>query len=191
MSLPPAAPSALPRLSLVIGGARSGKTALAERMVLASGLPRQVIVTARIWDDEMAARVAAHRLARGDGWSVVEAPDDLPAALRAAPPGHAVLIDCITLWLTNRMLADHDLAADLADLCAALSDAPGPVVVVTNEVGLSIVPENALARRFRDEQGRANQTIAAASDLVLGVMAGLPFVLKGALPAGFGPGFQP
>lgn len=177
-------PFTLPRLSLVIGGARSGKTALAERMVTGTGLPRRVIVTAQVWDDEMAARVAAHRQARGEGWTLVEAPEDLPDAIRAAPAGQAVLVDCITLWLTNRLLAEQDLKADLADLVAALSAARGPVVVVTNEVGLSIVPENALARRFRDEQGRANQAIAAAADLVMGVMAGLPFVLKGALPQG-------
>ena len=98
-----------------------------------------------------------------------------------------MLIDCITLWLTNRLLADADLAAETDALAAALAATPGPVVVVTNEVGLSIVPENALARRFRDEQGRINQRLARQADLVLGVMAGLPFALKGALPNGVGP----
>lgn len=147
-----------------------------------AGLPRLAIVTARIWDDEMAARVARHRAARGEGWTVVEEPRDLAGALDAAPAGQAILVDCLTLWLTNLILAEADVAAETRGLLAALSRAPGPVVLVTNEVGLSIVPENALARRFRDEQGRLNQRIAAASDLVAGVMAGLPFALKGTLP---------
>ncbi len=170
----------------MIGGAKSGKTALAERLVAATGLPKSVVVTAEVLDDEMAERVAAHRAARGAGWQVIEAPQTLPAVL-AAPPKGALLVDCITLWLTNRMLAEADLAAETAALLAALAAAPGPVVVVTNELGLSIVPENALARRFRDAQGQVNQKLAAAADLVLGVMAGLPFPLKGRLP----PGFQP
>lgn len=177
----------LPPLSLVIGGARSGKSGLAERLVGATGLPRSVIVTAEVWDDEMAARVEAHRVARGADWQVIEAPHDLPQALARLPAGGVVLIDCITLWLTNRLLAEADLETETRALVAALRAAPGPVVVVTNEVGLSIVPENALARRFRDEQGRINQRIAEQAQLVLGVMAGLPFVLKGALPPGFAP----
>lgn len=130
----------------------------------------------------MAARIAQHRAARGEGWTVVEEPRALAAALDAAPPGQAILVDCLTLWLTNLILAEGDVPAETRDLLAALSRAPGPVVLVTNEVGLSIVPENALARRFRDEQGRLNQRIAGAADLVAGVMAGLPFALKGTLP---------
>ena len=175
----------LPRLTLVIGGARSGKTALAERLVRGSGLPLTALVTAELWDDEMRARAQAHRLARGAGWQLIEAPQDLPEAISKPVPGGAVLIDCITLWLSNRMLAEADLPLEMEALLGALLRAPGPLVVVTNEVGLSIVPENALARRFRDEQGRINQHLAQQADLVLGVMAGLPFVLKGALPAGF------
>jgi adenosylcobinamide kinase/adenosylcobinamide-phosphate guanylyltransferase len=174
-------------VTLVIGGARSGKSALAERLVVASARPRQVIVTAQAWDAEMVARIEAHRQARSPGWQVVEAPHDLPAALAAVPPGTTVLVDCITLWLTNRMLAEADLTAETAALLAALAAAPGPVVLVTNEVGLSIVPENALARRFRDDQGRINQRLAAAADCVIGVMAGLPFALKGPLPAELAP----
>lgn len=135
----------------------------------------------------MQARVDAHRLARGPGWQVVEAPQDLASALGRLNPGGAVLIDCITLWLSNRMLAEADLAVEVEALVAALANAPGPVVVVTNEVGLSIVPQNALARRFRDAQGRVNQRLARQADLVLGVMAGLPFLLKGTFPSGFAP----
>lgn len=147
-----------------------------------SGLPRLAIVTAQVWDDEMAARVAQHRTQRGPGWTVVDEPHDLPGALDRSPTGAAVLVDCLTLWLTNQLLADADLGLATEALIAALARASGPVVLVTNEVGLSIVPENALARRFRDEQGRLNQRIAGVADLVAGVMAGLPFALKGALP---------
>ncbi len=172
--------TAFPRLSLVVGGARSGKSSLAERLVRASGLPRTYIATAEAWDDEMADRIARHRDDRGADWRTVEAPRDLAGALAGA--GGAVLIDCATLWLTNVMLAGADVGAEAAGLLAALAAHPGPVVVVSNEVGWGIVPENALARAFRDEQGRLNQQIAAAADLVLGVMAGLPMVLKGRLP---------
>lgn len=178
--MPPA--PAFPRLSLVIGGARSGKSALAERLVRAARLPLTYIATAEAWDAEMAERIAQHRTDRGADWHTVEAPRDLAGALATARG--AVLVDCATLWLTNTMLAEADLAAETATLLAALAGHPGPVVVVSNEVGWSIVPENALARRFRDEQGRLNQRLAGVSDLVLGVMAGLPMVLKGQLPAG-------
>ncbi len=171
-----------PGLSLVVGGARSGKSRLAERLVRAAGLPLTYIATAQAWDDEMAARIAQHRDDRGAGWTTIEAPRDLCGALASARG--AVLVDCATLWLTNVMLGDGDVVAEAAALMAALRAHPGPVVVVSNEVGWGIVPENALARRFRDEQGRLNQQIAEAADLVLGVMAGLPMVLKGALPEG-------
>jgi adenosylcobinamide kinase / adenosylcobinamide-phosphate guanylyltransferase len=177
----------LPRLTLVIGGARSGKSALAERLVAFSRRPRHVIVTAQIWDAEMALRIAAHARARGPDWQLIEAPQNLADAVAQVPRGAALMVDCLTLWLTNRMLAEADLPAETAALTQALSTAAAPVVVVTNEVGLSIVPENALARRFRDEQGRLNQAVAARADLVIGVMAGLPFLLKGQMPEGFTP----
>lgn len=171
-----------PKVSLVVGGARSGKSRLAERLVRSAGLPLTYIATAQAWDVEMADRIAQHRVDRGEGWQTVEAPRDLCGALAAARG--AVLVDCATLWLTNVMLADGDVAAEAAGVVLALQDHPGPVVVVSNEVGWGIVPENALARRFRDEQGRLNQQIAAVADLVVGVMAGLPMVLKGDLPRG-------
>ena len=173
----------LPALTLVIGGARSGKSGLAERLITGSRRPRRYIATAEAWDDEMRDRIARHRSDRGADWTTVEAPLDLPAALAAAQPNEAILIDCATLWLTNHLLADHDLAAESATLLAALATCPAPVVIVSNEVGWGIVPDNALARAFRDAQGRLNQQIAAQADLVLGVMAGLPMVLKGRLPA--------
>ena len=174
--------SILPPLSLVIGGARSGKSAFAEGLVTATGRPRRYIATAEAWDDEMRARIAQHRADRGTGWITAEAPLDLCAALAAAGPDEAVLVDCATLWLTNHLLAEHDLDAETASLLTALAACPAPVVMVSNEVGWSIVPENALARRFRDAQGRLNQRLATQAGLVVAVMAGLPLVLKGTLP---------
>lgn len=172
----------LPPLSLVTGGARSGKSALAERLVRLAPAPHVYLATAEAWDGEMRARIAQHRLDRGPGWHTVEAPLDLAAVLEQA--AGSVLIDCATLWLTNHMLAGHDLEAETARLLAALARASGPVVVVSNEVGWGIVPDNALARRFRDAQGRLNQRLAAQADLAVAVIAGLPLVLKGALPEG-------
>ena len=172
----------LPRLTLVIGGARSGKSRLAERLVTGSGRSRRYIATAQAWDDEMRARIARHVADRGDGWITVEAPLDLTSALAAAHPAEAVLIDCATLWLSNHLLAEHDLDAEADHLRAALTACASPVIIVSNEVGWGIVPDNALARAFRDAQGRLNQQLAAQADLVLGVMAGLPMALKGRLP---------
>jgi adenosylcobinamide kinase/adenosylcobinamide-phosphate guanylyltransferase len=172
----------LPRLSFVIGGARSGKSGLAERLATGSTRPRRYIATAEAWDDEMRARIARHRADRGAGWETVEAPLDLCAALAGAGPDQVVLVDCATLWLTNHLLADHDLEAETASLLAALAACPAPVIMVSNEVGWGIVPDNALARTFRDAQGRLNQRLAAQADLVVGVMAGLPMVLKGRMP---------
>lgn len=172
----------LPALTLVIGGARSGKSAFAERLVRGSGRPRRYIATAEAWDDEMRARIAQHRADRGNGWLTVEAPLDLPAALAQVPPDEAVLIDCATLWLTNHLLADHDIAAESSALLGAITACAAPVVIVSNETGWGIVPENALARRFRDEQGRLNQRLAAAAHLVVTVIAGLPLALKGQVP---------
>jgi adenosylcobinamide kinase / adenosylcobinamide-phosphate guanylyltransferase len=169
-------------LTLVIGGARSGKSRFAERLITASGRPRRYIATAEAWDDEMRDRIALHQRDRAGDWTTIEAPLDLPAALAQVRPDEAVLIDCATLWLTNHLLADHDLAAEASALIAALAACPAPVVVVSNETGWGIVPENALARRFRDEQGRLNQRLAAEAALVVTVIAGLPLVLKGALP---------
>lgn len=173
-----------PALTLVVGGARSGKSSFAERIVTASSRPRSYIATAEAWDDEMRARIGQHVQDRGAGWATIEAPLDLSAALAALPPDHIALIDCATLWLTNHLLAEHDLDAEATALLAALAACPNPVVIVSNEVGWGIVPENALARRFRDAQGRLNQRIAAQAGLVVGVMAGLPMVLKGTLPEG-------
>lgn len=180
---PPDERKLLPRLTLVLGGARSGKSGLAERLIMGTDRPRRYIATAEAWDDEMRDRIARHRADRGAEWITVEAPLDLAAALAAADRAEAVLIDCATLWLTNHLLADHDLDAEGTALLAALVTCPAPVVVVSNEVGWGIVPENALARQFRDAQGRLNQRMAQQADLVIGVMAGLPMLLKGDRPA--------
>ncbi|MES2335410.1 MAG: bifunctional adenosylcobinamide kinase/adenosylcobinamide-phosphate guanylyltransferase [Pseudomonadota bacterium] len=172
----------LPPLTLVIGGARSGKSAFAESLVLGSGRARRYVATAEARDDEMRDRIARHRRERGDGWMTVEAPLQLPEALAQVGRDEVVLLDCATLWLTNHLLADHDLVAETGKLIAALTTCVAPVVIVSNETGWGIVPENALARRFRDEQGRLNQRLAAEAGLVVTVIAGLPMVLKGALP---------
>jgi len=151
-------------------------------LVIGTGRPRRYIATAEAWDDEMRDRIAQHQRDRAGDWTTVEAPLDLPSALSGAHSSEAVLIDCATLWLTNHLLADHDLPARTEALVAALATCPAPVVIVSNEVGWGIVPDNALARRFRDEQGRLNQRLAHVAGLVVTVIAGLPLVLKGALP---------
>ncbi|MDT8856552.1 bifunctional adenosylcobinamide kinase/adenosylcobinamide-phosphate guanylyltransferase [Paracoccaceae bacterium Fryx2] len=174
----------LPHLSFVIGGARSGKSRIGEALVTATGRRRIYIATAEAWDDEMRARISEHRCDRGGGWQTVEAPRDLCGALSQAPATACILVDCATLWLTNHMLAEADLDAETDRLLAALAACAAPVVMVSNEVGWSIVPDNALARRFRDAQGRLNQRLAAQAGLVLAVMAGLPLVLKGRMPRG-------
>lgn len=175
-------PAALAPLTLVVGGARSGKSRFAEGLIAAAARPRRYIATAEAHDDEMRARIAQHRRDRAAGWITVEAALDLAAALADARAGEAVLVDCATLWLTNHLLAGHDLPTEADRLIAALAACQAPVVIVSNETGWGIVPENALARRFRDEQGRLNQRLAAEAGLVVTVIAGLPLVLKGRLP---------
>ena len=169
----------LPRLTLVLGGAGSGKSRLAEGLVAATGLQRHYIATAEARDDEMRARIVRHQTERGADWQTWNEPLDVTATLAVIPEGAVVLLDCATLWLSNHMLAGSDIAKNSADLITALGACAAPVVVVSNEVGWGIVPDNALARAFRDHQGRLNQQIAASADLVIVVMAGLPLVLKG------------
>ena len=170
-------------VTLVLGGARSGKSRLAERVTLAAGARPLYIATAQAWDDEMRERIALHRAQRdGLGWETREAPLDLAGALAAVPESQPVLIDCLTLWLTNHLLADHDLEAEARTLLEALQKRQGVTVLVANEVGLGIVPDNALARRFRDAAGRLNQQVASVAETVVFTAAGLPMVLKGQLP---------
>ena len=172
----------MPALTLVLGGAASGKSAFAEQLVTGSARPRLYLATAQAFDPEMQEKLTRHRAARGPGWSLVEAPLDVAPALRNVAPDHIVLLDCATMWLSNHMLGESDLPGEEAAFMSALADCRAPVVVVSNEVGLSVVPENALARRFRDAQGALNQRLAAQADLVVNVIAGLPQVLKGRLP---------
>ena len=170
--------------TLILGGARSGKSALAEALVLGSGLLPVYLATAEALDEEMAARVAAHRERRGPGWRVVEEPLAVPDAVRReSGPGKAVLVDCLTLWLTNLLLREEDVPSSTASLIDAVGAAAGPVVLVSNEVGQGIVPTSALARRFVDEAGRLHQRLAAVASGVVLVTAGLPLWLKGGPPA--------
>lgn len=168
----------IPPKTLVLGGARSGKTAFAERLVVASG-GGVYVATGQAHDGEMAARIARHRADRSERLTTIEAPLDLVDALVGhAPARRPLLVDCLTLWVTNLMMAERDVDAAADRLVACLADLPAPVVFVSNEVGLGIVPDNAMARAFRDHAGRLNQRLAAACDHVLFIAAGLPLVLK-------------
>jgi adenosylcobinamide kinase / adenosylcobinamide-phosphate guanylyltransferase len=167
------------RLTLVLGGARSGKSRYAEGLITALPSPWIYVATAQAGDAEMAERIAMHRSRRGAGWQTIDAPDDLAHALVAAPAGVPVLVDCLTLWLSNRLLADADMDAEIDHLEAALDRRAGTVVLVSNEVGFGIVPDNALARRFRDLQGRLNQRMATRAARVTLLVAGLPLIVKG------------
>ena len=167
-----------PRLTLVLGGARSGKSRYAESIITALPPPWIYVATGQGLDAEMAARIEAHRARRGAGWTTVEVPCALAATL-AAPGSAPILVDCLTLWLSNLMMADAPIEAEFDRLGQALHKATAPVVMVANEVGSGIVPDNALARRFRDLQGWLNQRIAAQADNVVLVVAGLPLFVKG------------
>ncbi|TMJ21823.1 MAG: bifunctional adenosylcobinamide kinase/adenosylcobinamide-phosphate guanylyltransferase [Alphaproteobacteria bacterium] len=170
---------ALPHLTFVLGGARSGKSRYAEGLVMDCAPPWIYIATAEAHDGEMSAKIATHRNRRDGRWRTVEAPLDLPGAIAAhGNEEQAVLVDCLTLWLSNVMLAGRDLIAEQQRLITALGDASGPLVVVSNEVGLGIVPDNALAREFRDGQGRVNMQVAAMADRAVLIAAGLPLILK-------------
>jgi adenosylcobinamide kinase / adenosylcobinamide-phosphate guanylyltransferase len=176
--------SSAAKLTFVLGGARSGKSRYAESVI--AGLPPPArppwayLATAEAGDAEMAARIAAHRARRGSQWHTLEAPRDLAAALKSCQSMPA-LVDCLTLWLSNLMLAEADIDAEIAKLDHALAAAPAPVVLVANEVGYGIVPDHPLGRRFRDLQGVLNQRMAARADRVVLVVAGLPLAVKGTL----------
>lgn len=166
-------------LTLVLGGARSGKSGQAEALASALPAPWLYVATAQAFDAEMEQRIAVHRARRGAGWRLLEAPLALADALEAAQPGMPLLVDCLTLWLSNHMLADHDPEPECRRLAEVLARPRGPWFVVSNEVGLGIVPDNALARKFRDAAGRLNQQVAAVADTVLFMVAGLPMRVKG------------
>jgi adenosylcobinamide kinase/adenosylcobinamide-phosphate guanylyltransferase len=175
----PALPPALPKVTLVLGGARSGKSRFAEGLTAAhSGRP-VYLATAAAGDAEMAERIRRHRARRGDAWTTIEEPLDLPRALASATRDNgAVLVDCLTLWLSNLMAAVRDVERETQALLNLLPTLQAPVVFVSNEVGLGIVPDNALARAFRDHAGFLHQAIAAAAGRVYFIAAGLPMLLK-------------
>ncbi|MDJ0825577.1 MAG: bifunctional adenosylcobinamide kinase/adenosylcobinamide-phosphate guanylyltransferase [Rhodobacter sp.] len=175
----------LPRRTVVLGGARSGKSSFAERLVEFFDKPKVYIATAQAFDDEMRARIEEHKDARGHDWRLIEAPMKGAAALAQVGPDEAVLFDCATMWLSNQMLAETDVTAARKELLQAVASCQGQLVIVSNEVGLSVVPDNALARRFRDEQGALNAALAGQADLAVLVVAALPLILKGTLPEGF------
>jgi adenosylcobinamide kinase/adenosylcobinamide-phosphate guanylyltransferase len=172
--------SSIANLTLVLGGARSGKSRYAESLIAKLPPPWTYLATAEAGDAEMAERIATHRARRGAHWRTIEAPRDLAAALKSCHTT-PVLVDCLTLWLSNLMLAEADIDADIATLEQVLAAATTPVVLVANEVGYGIVPNSPLGRRFRDQQGLLNQRIAARADRVMLVVAGLPLAVKGTL----------
>mgnify|MGYP000376106567 CR=1 FL=1 len=178
---------------LIVGGARSGKSTLAERRALESGLPVTYIATAQALDGEMTRRIALHRARRPASWGLLEAPLALPAAIREhAAPGHCLLVDCLTLWLSNMLFAGDAarqaeagqpidcrlLNDEVESLIDTLPRLPGRTILVSNEVGWGVVPMAAVSRLFADEQGRLNQRVAAVCDRVTLVAAGLPLLLK-------------
>jgi adenosyl cobinamide kinase/adenosyl cobinamide phosphate guanylyltransferase len=167
-------------LTFVLGGARSGKSRYAESLIAALPAPWVYVATAEAGDAEMTERIAAHRSRRDPSWRTIEAPRDLAAALKTCET-MPVLVDCLTLWLSNLMLAEADIEAEMVRLENTLAATVAPVVLVANEVGYGIVPDHPLGRRFRDLQGVLNQRIAARADRVVLVVAGLPLVVKGAL----------
>ena len=170
----------VPKLTFVVGGARSGKSRYAESLIAALPPPWTYVATAEAADSEMTVRIGAHRARRGANWRTIEAPRDLAAAL-ARCEATPVLVDCLTLWLSNQMLADADIELEMARLEEALTAAKTPVVLIANEVGSGIVPDHPLGRKFRDLQGVLNQRMAARADRVVLVVAGLPLALKGSL----------
>jgi adenosylcobinamide kinase / adenosylcobinamide-phosphate guanylyltransferase len=172
--------SSVAKLTFIIGGARSGKSRYGESVIATLPPPWTYVATAEALDPEMAERIAAHRARRGPQWRTIEAPHDLAAALRGCDTT-PVLLDCLTLWLSNQMLAEADIELEMARLEDALMAAKPPIVLIANEVGSGIVPDHPLGRKFRDLQGVLNQRMAARADRVVLVVAGLPLALKGSL----------
>jgi adenosylcobinamide kinase / adenosylcobinamide-phosphate guanylyltransferase len=180
------------RVILITGGSRSGKSAFAQTVAESLPGPRVFIATCPVLDEEMRTRIRKHREARaGRGWETVEEQADLAAALASASHARVILVDCLTLWINNllyraeqsgHLVTEDDVTQHCRAVLAACANRPGTVIFVTNEVGSGIVPENALARRFRDLAGRCNQQFGVAADVVALVTCGVPLLLKGELP---------
>ncbi|TCU12954.1 adenosylcobinamide kinase /adenosylcobinamide-phosphate guanylyltransferase [Rhizobium sullae] len=172
--------SSSPGTAFVLGGARSGKSRFAERLIADSDLERHYVATGRAWDEEMRARIEQHKADRGPLWTTHEEPLDLLSRLSAIDrEGRAILVDCLTLWVTNLMMEGRDMAAEFVALASFLPKAKARLVIVSNEVGLGIVPESRMARDFRDHAGRLHQMIAAEAADVYFIAAGLPLKMKG------------
>ena len=167
------------KTTLVLGGARSGKSVYAEKLLEESGKPMVYIATGEARDDEMIERIFQHQARRGAEWTTIEAPLDVCGALLEAGSGKIILLDCITLWVANMMAVELNIEAEVHKFCDLLAVSDSDVVIVSNEVGLGIVPDNTLARKFRDEAGRANQMIANACDRVVFIAAGQALLMKG------------
>jgi len=167
----------LPLTTLVLGGARSGKSSYAEGLL--AGRPALYLATGQAFDDEMAERIRLHAARRGADWVLIEEPLELAAMLdRHLDAQRPILVDCLTLWISNLMHAGRDVDTETAKLAEVLARPAGPVVLVSNEVGMGLVPDNKLAREFRDHQGRVNQRLARTCHRVVFVAAGLPLILK-------------
>ncbi|MBV1925933.1 MAG: bifunctional adenosylcobinamide kinase/adenosylcobinamide-phosphate guanylyltransferase [Rhodobacteraceae bacterium] len=171
-----------PKLTLILGGAASGKSAFAETLAHQSGKLRVYLATSSAWDAEMRAKIQRHITQRGPGWTTIEEPLNLGPALSDLNSEQVCLIDCATLWLSNQILAENNIETAQAALLKALKACLAPCIIVSNEVGHGIVPDNALARTFREAQGRLNISLATQADLVVQVTAGLPVALKGQTP---------
>ena len=166
------------KVRLVLGGAESGKSRFAENLIIQSGRPRRYIATAQGWDNEMKKKIADHQAQRGFDWITCEAPIDIVEAIQAAGINEIILLDCITLWLTNLMMAEHNIEAYSKILLDALSKPPCPIVIVSNEVGQGITPNNSMSRAFLKYQANINQRLAALAQQVFFITAGLPHMLK-------------
>ena len=169
----------LPRVSLVFGGARSGKSRWAENLAASGEGSPVYLATAEARDNEMRARIERHRARRGERWRTLEEPLDVQGVLmRESAPNQVILLDCLTLWLSNLMASERDIEKESERLLRCLDDPAGPIVIVSNEVGMGIVPMNELAREFRDHAGLLNQKVARRASLVVFMAAGLPLILK-------------
>jgi len=175
-------PIPFPKMLLILGGASSGKSAFAESLVLKSGRKPVYLATCVATDSEMKARIKRHRDRRDGRWRELEVPTDLAGALGWIAADEIVLVDCMTLWLSNLMESNQDIDEASKRVQAQIKSSAAPVVLVSNELGLGLVPETKLGRDFRDEQGRLNQKLAASANIVAFIAAGLPLVLKGKLP---------